>query len=384
MTSKESKRHTELARPHLGQFGRNEWAILGAKCDVIKDLADTIIRALAREHACAYIDAVHHDDAPMPHGRLAAGAELEYIEHQQFRQFNDHRPCGKLQHNLHFNDCDLVLVNGNHHQAEAQVVIIDVQKIESLKKRAEQLTNVQMILVADNAEDIFDFVKAKNPGWQELPVYGLQEKDKIIDFFKARLKARKPPLNGLVLAGGKSTRLGIDKTLLDWHGMEQKYFIAQLLSKYCDDVFISAREDWDGDIDGDFKVIRDQFIGLGPYGGILSAFRQFPGHAWLVVASDLPLLDADTLSQLCGNRKTSAIATTFESPHDALPEPLVSIWEPNAYQKLLSFLGLGISCPRKVLMNNNTNIIKPFNPTSLMNVNTKEDFEKAKDLMKHT
>ena len=52
-----------------------------------------------------------------------------------------------------------MLVNGNHFRAASQVVVIDETKKESLKKRLEQLTNIELILLADNAADVFDFIK---------------------------------------------------------------------------------------------------------------------------------------------------------------------------------------------------------------------------------
>jgi molybdopterin-guanine dinucleotide biosynthesis protein A len=50
-----------------------------------------------------------------------------------------------------------------------------------------------------------------------------------------------PRVNGLVLAGGKSVRMGKAKDLLHWHGKEQRYFAADLLAPFCDEVFISDR-----------------------------------------------------------------------------------------------------------------------------------------------
>ena len=47
---------------------------------------------------------------------------------------------------------------------------------------------------------------------------------------------RIPSINGLVLAGGKSTRMGTAKDLLNWHGKEQRYFAADLLAPFCDEV----------------------------------------------------------------------------------------------------------------------------------------------------
>jgi adenylyltransferase/sulfurtransferase len=76
------------------------------------------------------------------------------------------------------------------------------------------------------------------------------------------------------------------------------------------------------------------------------------------------------------------MATTFQSPFDGLPEPLITIWEPQSYEALLSYLANGYTCPRKVLIkSNNAHILQPPDADALMNVNTPEDFAKAEQLI---
>ena len=89
----------------------------------------------------------------------------------------------------------------------------------------KQLNNVQLILLNDNVDGIFDFVKQAVPGWQSLPMLSLYETSNIIDFFQNRLTKNLPVLNGLVLAGGKSVRMGFDKTSLEWHGKAQRNYM---------------------------------------------------------------------------------------------------------------------------------------------------------------
>ena len=190
-----------------------------------------------------------------------------------------------------------------------------------------------------------------------------------------------PPLNGLVLAGGKSVRMGAAKDLMQWHGKEQRYYAADLLDKFCGEVFISCRREQQGDIDPAYKTLPDTFLNMGPSGGILSAFRAQREKAWLVIACDLPLLNQDTLRFLVANRAAEKIATTYESPFDGLPEPLITIWEPASFPVLLSFLAKGITCPRKVLINSDASVLKPSQPDALMNVNTPEDAAKAKGII---
>lgn len=205
----------------------------------------------------------------------------------------------------------------------------------------------------------------------------LKQCGRIIVVSEVFMNSKKHDLYGLVLAGGKSKRMGRDKAVIKWHGTEQQYYIADILKKFCDEVFISCRPEQAADIDKNYKTLPDTFLDLGQYGGILSALRHSHEQAWLVVACDLPLLNEKTLRFLVQHRNKKSIATTFESPFDDLPEPLITIWEPKSYQVLLSFLGKGFTCPRKALINSKPTILHAPDPDALMNVNTPADLEKA-------
>jgi len=190
-------------------------------------------------------------------------------------------------------------------------------------------------------------------------------------------------LNGLVLAGGKSVRMGQDKSVMQWHGKEQRYYLADMLKSLCNEVFISCRADQQNEINATYQTLPDVYTGIGPSGAILTAFSKYPETAWLVIACDLPLLDTATLQYLIANRDTNKIATTFESPYDSLPEPLITIWEPSSHNFLQEHISGGFTCPRKALIRNieNVKVIKAPNPDALMNANTPEDVEKVKKLI---
>src|SRR5579862_2688616 len=189
------------------------------------------------------------------------------------------------------------------------------------------------------------------------------------------------PLFGLVLAGGRSKRLGQDKTIIPWHGTAQSAFLYQLLQNWCEDVFLSKRREQQEFNSGE-KIIFDSAASPGPYGAILSAFEHRHDVAWLVVATDLPLLDAVTLAFLVDHRDRERMATTFRSPHDGLPEPLVTIWEPRSYAALLEHAKLGFTCPRKVLIKTaDASVLDPPDPDALANVNTPDDLNNVKAII---
>jgi len=394
-------KHPPLARPALGRYGRNEWAIVGTACGKIQQLAHSVTAALHHCWHCAYLDADHAsaDTNPAPAGMLAAGARLEYTD-----QIHSHRLCfggnwGSHQFRALLNDADLILVNGNHHEAAAQVVVIDPAKETSLRKRLAQLTDVQLILLAGDADQVFDFVENALPNSAAVPRLRLGDTLGVVRFFEEKMRQRTPPLHGLVLAGGRSLRMGRDKGSIVWHQKPQREHAADLLRPFCAEVHLSCRPDQVAEFlpsesadlaekepppqfpipNSQFPILPDTFSELGPYGAILSAFRQNPNCAWLVVACDMPLLDAGTLRFLVENRRPRHLATTFRSPHDQMPEPLLTIWEPKSYAVLLSFLAQGYSCPRKVLLNSDTLVLAAPDSAALTNVNTPEE---ANEVMK--
>lgn len=187
-----------------------------------------------------------------------------------------------------------------------------------------------------------------------------------------------PPLFGLVLIGGRSTRMRVDKASLTYHGKSQAEHCLDMLQIHCRQSFLSCRQD-QASLSGfdSFPQIHDTFLDMGPMSGILSALRAYPGAAFLVIACDLPLLDAASLQGLVNARDISRIATAFTGSQNGLPEPLCAIYEPTSYPILLEFLGRGITCPRKVLINSHVSLTQPPDLRALVNANDPEAYQEA-------
>jgi molybdopterin-guanine dinucleotide biosynthesis protein A len=188
-------------------------------------------------------------------------------------------------------------------------------------------------------------------------------------------------LKGLVLAGGNSSRMGQSKAKINWHGKEQQYYLADLLSSCCEDVFISCREDQTEQMEAKYKTITDRYENGGPLEAILSAFEYFPDSAWLVLACDLPLMDLLTLNYLKQQRGVSKIATAFESPVDSLPEPLAAIWETESYQVLKMYQQKEQLSLRQILIEHGAKTIKAPVSGALINVNTPDDAKRIREIL---
>jgi molybdenum cofactor guanylyltransferase len=142
--------------------------------------------------------------------------------------------------------------------------------------------------------------------------------------------------------------------------------------------YVSVRADQAADpLRTRFEQIIDTHADIGPLAGLLAAQAAHPHAAWLVVACDLPLLDAATLGQLLRARDPQRMATAYRSSHDGLPEPLCAIYEPASAAALAAHLASGQQCPRKFLSGADTLLIDQSAASALDNVNTPADYRSA-------
>ncbi|TXF88634.1 molybdopterin-guanine dinucleotide biosynthesis protein MobA [Neolewinella aurantiaca] len=280
---------------------------------------------------------------------------------------------------------DCALVNGNHYPAAHQIVFVDEQKASTLERRQEQLTDVSAIVMVDEA-------RQQVPAWLEEQladrpaplVCTLSEAENmVLPLLLNLLGTRVPALKTLILTGGKSERMGERKADLVYRSDGQTE--AERLASICDEllpgsVHISVAEPGQEPV-GNFPNLADRFPGLGAAGAIATAFLTDPNAAWLVLACDLPLLEKEQISALIEARASGKLATAYQLSSQRFPEPLVAIYEPKAYPRLLQFLAMGYACPRKVLINSDVKELVVENEAPFTNANTKEEREKVLSLL---
>jgi len=183
------------------------------------------------------------------------------------------------------------------------------------------------------------------------------------------------PLLGLVLAGGRSTRMGRDKAALAYEGRAQLERAMALLAPHVERAYVSVRAEQRSEpLRARFAQIEDRLADAGPIAGILAAQAHAPQAAWLVLACDLPLLNEATLAHLVRERAPAALATAYRSSHDGLPEPLCAIYEPASAAALAAYVAGGRNCPRKFLLQVKAHLISEPDPRALDNINTPAEY----------
>lgn len=192
------------------------------------------------------------------------------------------------------------------------------------------------------------------------------------------------PLHGLVLAGGRSTRMGTDKAALmhpDGRALARRT-LDLLVEAGCENIVLSLRHDQELPpmIQESERVLiaRDPEGGSeGPLAGMLASMRLCTGSDWLVLACDLPRLDAATLKHLISSRISGEVFLSYRSEFDGLPEPLCAFYAAEALAILEQSKANGIRCPRKALIQNHCRLLEPLVPGALENANTPQEWQSA-------
>lgn len=189
--------------------------------------------------------------------------------------------------------------------------------------------------------------------------------------------------NVLILAGGYSRRMGQDKAMMILPSgktvLDHVYQTAQEIS---DNIYLSIRpEQANNPLYEKYKpFIFDQepWLGIGPLGGILSAFERDANQPWLILACDMPLLSTETLRLLTIHLNEDLNALAYCSAQSLMPEPLCALWFPRIKSKILEAIEYNIFCPRKVLMMANAKLLQLPKKEWLYNMNTPEHFQEIK------
>lgn len=128
-------------------------------------------------------------------------------------------------------------------------------------------------------------------------------------------------ITGIILAGGKSSRMGQDKGLLELKGKPLVEYSIEALKPLCSEIIIIANSD-------DYKqfgvpVYSDIYINKGPLGGIYTGLKNSKSETNIILSCDTPFITSEYLKWLISKHSTSI---TFSTWGDKI-HPLASIFD---------------------------------------------------------
>ncbi|ACV64221.1 molybdopterin-guanine dinucleotide biosynthesis protein MobB subunit [Desulfofarcimen acetoxidans DSM 771] len=189
-------------------------------------------------------------------------------------------------------------------------------------------------------------------------------------------------ISGIILAGGKSSRMGTNKALLDIDGIPLIERVARIIAPVCSEIIIAGGDEKTYGHTG-YKIIPDIYPGCGPLSGIHAGLLSAKHFYSFVAACDIPYPNVQTIQLLTKSIEDYDVVMLSIQNH---LEPLFSIYSKNFAAVAETALKQGIykiidliPLTRWKTFELQTSDMIFDQQKNLMNANTPEDFKKAKE-----
>lgn len=150
-------------------------------------------------------------------------------------------------------------------------------------------------------------------------------------------------INGIILSGGKSSRMGEDKALLKVGAKTIIEIIIDKLKPFCNEIIISADE-IDKYSQFGYKVVPDKFKNSGPIAGIYSSLLKSNTERNFVISCDLPLVSQKIIERLINYNSTKEILLPVT---DGMYHQLCGVYSKSVLENAESILNAEVESGRK-------------------------------------
>ena len=192
------------------------------------------------------------------------------------------------------------------------------------------------------------------------------------------------PLTAAILAGGRSTRMGVDKILLDIQGELLIRRVLDAVTQTCARIAVVTNRPGDLAVLGlplEVSVLSDEIAYQGPLGGLATALAWTQDEWVLAVAADIPWIEPAVVRALWAARGQAAVVVPVT---DHGPEPLLALYHRRCLPVVNAALAAGrlklraileelpvVRVPAEALRQIDANL------ASFENINTPEDLARA-------
>lgn len=147
----------------------------------------------------------------------------------------------------------------------------------------------------------------------------------------------KKNITGIILSGGKSSRMGTDKGFLSFNGKSFVQHSIDALKPFVENIMIISNNK-DYDVFG-WKRIEDAIENAGPLAGIYSGLKQSKTDYNLVLSCDIPLINSTILQKLLDAIDVDSEIIQMDSQGKAMP--LIALYKKQCVPLFLKLLNEG-------------------------------------------
>lgn len=175
----------------------------------------------------------------------------------------------------------------------------------------------------------------------------------------------------VIFAGGKSSRMGRDKALLEFGGKSLTKYQYEKLSKIFDKVYISTKHD---KFDFDAEFIYDEGETFSPAVALYSVLKNAPADAVFVLSVDVPFIKEEYIYTLYSALNSHEIVTAKTVSGI---QPMCAIYTKKVLPKLEQMINKDNHKLNFLLKQCDTNFINFDDEESFLNLNHPHEYELA-------
>lgn len=186
-------------------------------------------------------------------------------------------------------------------------------------------------------------------------------------------------ITGIVLCGGRSSRMGQDKASLAFGGETMLERAVRVLREVADEVIVVARAEQP--MPTGVRAIHDPIEDLGPLAGIVAGLAASATDVNFIIACDMPLIRAAVLTRLAELRGDADICVAVADRHAS---PLCAVYRKRVASVGQELLAAGERRVMTLLARVATKrvdaaALRDIDPDleSFFSCNTPEDFQQA-------
>jgi len=180
----------------------------------------------------------------------------------------------------------------------------------------------------------------------------------------------KTEITGVVLAGGKSTRMGEDKSTMLFQNQQLIQYSINVLEPFCKEILISSNNNKHHHFN--HKIIPDEYTDIGPIAGLYSALKNITTNYLFILPCDSPKVTSQFIQYLI-----SEIDNRYDilvPQYNHFLEPLFAIY----HKRTLTLIEQQIKEKdyklKHLLQQANTKIVDVEDSNCFVNINTKKDY----------
>lgn len=186
----------------------------------------------------------------------------------------------------------------------------------------------------------------------------------------------------VIFAGGKSSRMGEDKALLPFAEFPTlTQYQLNKLSKIFQSVYISCKSKENFDFEANFIEDKNKEV-FAPTSAFISIYSKLNVDKFFAISVDTPFIDEQIIQALL-DQDSDLNDATVATLNDQI-QPLCGIYHRSLYEDFLEMEKSELHKLGYLLKNSNTKLVDFNNENKFLNLNNKEQYKKALEIINTT